>query len=205
MSAFWLAATGWIIAGLLGVSAIATSIVMHLKAHPKRELCYDITYTALLNDAAQGLNAKLLVNEITVEEPYMLWVSVWSNSRADISSTVFDDHRPIEISLGTRVIYDVDKPIYSHEGQDLRVERDEDKLLIPPALIKPRQAVGVILVCSGEPKVYTNNTMVDVALMEGMPSRTASRTLRVAAEFADLLPGYNLASKVVAAFNTRNI
>lgn len=135
-------------------------------SNPKRRLVYEWRSTPLLAvDSAQS-GIEVQVNQTTLKDPYLVHLRIWSDSRADIPSSCFDQNRPLSLDFDTPPLKIVD----SQNSSILigpNVKSPASGLCVLPGLIKKTDLSTVSFITEGQPNRFEHSdSLTDIDVVE---------------------------------------
>lgn len=166
---FW-AALG-ALAGVLALVGAIFAIAGYFKANPKRRLEFSVAPQRLIADSLpEGSTFRVEINGIEIRDPYLVRLSLFSNSRADIPSTAFDGAKPIRIRSEPGGALLLNEDVSGVGGISVSGGHGEGmewaEFQINPQLIRKRSSVEVIFVTDGPPSIAVTGELVDIEIAE---------------------------------------
>jgi hypothetical protein len=162
----------WLVPTVVGIVAIIVSVYLYKKANPRRELTYTLSVTPLVQGTVRGLD-KLTVtyDGWNVDRPYVVTLDVGSTGRADISSSHFDDRKPIVFDLGTPILGELEQTI-SVDTVDTTITQVGDSLVhIGPCLLPKGIRIKIAYLCNGKPNLRVSVPLPDTTLRTDFRAR----------------------------------
>src|SRR6266851_2894237 len=173
--------TFWAGAGVVvtALTAVAVVWVTLTAGFPRRRLYYGLRAAAPLLAAPDGVRSdlKLLHRGTPLADPYVLTIKLVSRGRKDIPSDAYDDHQPLELDVGSRIVEilqvisepaNLPQPQIADEGTRLR---------IGPALLGRHHEITInVLTDGGQPSLSCRSPLIDVQVRERLgdsPGRTS--------------------------------
>ncbi|WP_378145411.1 hypothetical protein ACFJGV_17610 [Cnuibacter sp. UC19_7] len=151
----------WTIVGALaGIGAFAYGVRSYQRTFPKRRLEFVVEDTPLMNTLVP---VEVSFKGTQVKHPFLVQVTIASNSRADIPSSSFDSQHPVALSVSDRVVAVIDQ-----DDTGIRADLDGSSIVIPPQLIRTTAAVSLSLLTDGRYRdVRVSNSLIDIEFRVG--------------------------------------
>ncbi len=176
-SAAWYDSTTlWAVTGVVVAIAVGIATVWATrKASPRRhKLSCIVRYTSLLTEGnSYGNLLKVTYNEKPVNTPTIVNVWLYNTGRTDISSSSFDDKRPLVIDIGVNIL----ALIPAADGEPLprdKFQIEGSCVMIGPWLIDAGKWIVATLLVNGIPEnVKTTNSLIDTDVTEDVANNVA--------------------------------
>lgn len=164
--------------GTLALVGVGFQVVSYFRDHPKRRIEYTVHSTRLVASKRKIDDMVVTVRGIQVNDPHLVTLNVYSNSRADIPSSAFDAGDPLRIRVapGGALLLDESKNdggIQIDGGHGENFEWAE--FGVPPQLIRKRSEGSIMFVSSGPPTVSVTAPLIDVDVREVSPLKEYQR------------------------------
>lgn len=165
--AFWTGAG--VMVATLGVAA--TVWVTLTVGFPRRRLYYWLRAVApLLTVSPEMRDLELRHRGTPLASPYVLTIELVSRGRKDIPSDAYNDHQPLELHVGSRIV-EILQVIYEPETLPrpaITVDgTDSEWLRVGPSLLGRRQKITInVLTDGGRPSLSYRSPLIDVQVRE---------------------------------------
>jgi len=146
-----------------------------------------VALLARTNSKVEGI--RVAVNDIPVADPHVVRISVANTGKHDITSTIFDQHRPIQLKFGVPVVRIVDvvstggpMPVYEARGAQVR---------LGPDLLVRSQVIDLQVLTDGRPQLGCDAYLTDtnIELREEPRQVREQRLYQLMARFSWLPAG----------------
>ncbi|WP_438855711.1 hypothetical protein [Agromyces sp. M3QZ16-3] len=153
------------VAAVLALIGAAYTAVSFYRQFPRRRLEYIVWQRPLVASGHRVDDLVVTVQGMVVDDPHLVRVLFYSNSRADIPSTAFDAGKPIVIRVepGGAILTNSETgtgSIAIEGGSDEGLDLAEFR--IQPALIRKRSTGSIAFVASGSPRVRVDSPLIDI-------------------------------------------
>lgn len=157
-----------IVTVLIGLGAIAVTIWLDRKRHPKREFAYSVQAAPLVSSGAKGLEGLTVSYQgEQIDRPYLVNLEISSRGRADISSSSFDAGKPVRIDLQVPILAEIDQRA-TLQTVDARLELvDESLIELAPSLLPKGMTLRASYICEGKPSPKYKIPLPDITIREG--------------------------------------
>jgi len=166
------------VVGTLALVGVAFQIVSYYRDHPKRRVEYTVHSARLVASRRKINDMVVTVRGVVVDDPHLVTVNLYSNSRADIPSTAFDAGRSMRIRVEPGGALTLDGPDFRGGIQVNGGHGDGfawAEFAVPPQLIRKRSEGSITFVSSGTPKITLDAPLVDVDVREVSPLKEYQR------------------------------
>lgn len=161
------------VAGVIALGGLLVAWIGFRRQFPKRELLYRIQSTPLIHrGVARSRNRiQVMIDDSEVADPWVVSATVWSRSRADISSAAFDSSKAIEFRADTPMIVTTSNN-RTENGIDLATDPQDadgsvDGFFVPAQLIRKSGSGSLVAISEGEPTFTITNTLIDIEMKNG--------------------------------------
>ncbi len=152
------------IVGTLALIGVGYQVVGYYGEHPRRRIEYVVRTTRMVPEHDNVEELEVFVRNIKIEDPHIVSVTIISNSRADIPSTLFDAGKPIIIRVDRGGAVTLNQP--SAGTIDIDGGRGEGlewaEFHVPPQLIRKRSRGSVTFISAGVPSVTVKSPLIEV-------------------------------------------
>lgn len=161
--------TTWTAVGAIAVVVVGvlTVGVSYFVSTARPVLNYGLVISIPLLSLPTRPDLEVLYKGHSVQNPRVLMISLANSGRRDISSSMFDQQRPIVFEIGI--------PIVDVLGEDRHGELvvEETSVRIPPRLIRRKEEISISLLCDGrQPQLRCESHLIDVKVKSAMLSIT---------------------------------
>jgi hypothetical protein len=195
-AAFYTSGTFWAGAGVLAavLGTVAVVWVTFTVGFPRRRLYYGMRAAAPLLTAPPGMRSDLELRHRgtpadrkggdhadagdgawqVLADPRVLTLELVSRGRKDIPSDAYDDHQPLRLDVGARIV-EVLQAISRPAAQPApQITADGTSLRIGPSLIGKRHEITItVLTDGGEPSLTCQSPLIDVQIRQRNQERDA--------------------------------
>jgi hypothetical protein len=144
----------FILVALTAIVVVITAVAA-LVGRPRNRLTWSVEMTSpLLSEGVDSLD--ITYQGQRIQEPYVVEVSLRNAGRRSISSSMFDQGRPIRWRFQVPILALMEA---SHSSD---TTLHDDELLVFPQLILPGQSVKFTVLVDGKPDVSLQSPLADV-------------------------------------------
>jgi hypothetical protein len=195
-AAFYASGTFWAGAGVLAavLGTVAVVWVTFTVGFPRRRLYYGLRAAAPLLTAPPGMRSDLelrhrgrpVVSEVgdhadawqVLADPRVLTLELVSRGRKDIPSDAYDDHQPLQLDVGARIVEVLQATSKPTSLLAPQLAADGTSLKIGPSLIGKRHEITItVLTDGGEPSLTCQSPLIDVQIRQRTQERDLGATL----------------------------
>ncbi|MGU3358668.1 hypothetical protein ACLBWJ_15545 [Microbacterium sp. M4A5_1d] len=149
------------------------TVITYYRANPKRRLEYAVEVVRLVAAPTAIENLDVRVNGLQIQDPHLVTLRLFSNSRADIPSGSFDDGRPLVFRVepgGALLLSETDDGI--RFGGSSGHGFEWATFPITPQLIKKRASGSITFVSAGKPRIVIEDRapLIDIEVRHVRPS-----------------------------------
>ena len=178
---FW-AGAGVVVAVLAAAAVVWVTLTV---GFPRRRLYYGLRAAAPLLTAPAGMRSDLELRHrgTPLADPYVLTIELASRGRKDIPSDAFNDHQPLELDVGSRIVETlqvISEPTTLPQPQ---VTAEGTRLRIGPGLLGRRHEITINVLTNGPPSLRCRSPLIDVQVRERLgdsPDRAAAAAILAA-------------------------
>ena len=171
---------GWVPAGVL-VAALVGVLTIWLTwklVFSRQRLQFSVLDTALIarDGHVRAPDLKISYRGEVVQAPHVVRIQLVARSGRDIPSLAFDNGKPLELDIGTRVV-----EVLQWSATLAKVGRSvAGRVEISPQLIRRRAVMTIDLLVDGEPLVQVNSPLIDVDVQRSRDDPDSWLAIRVA-------------------------
>ncbi|MEH3089184.1 MAG: hypothetical protein PGN24_06100 [Microbacterium arborescens] len=163
----------WAVVGVAITAIVGVyTVITYYRANPKRRLEYAVEVVRLVAAPTAIENLDVRVNGLQIQDPHLVTLRVFSNSRADIPSDAFDAARSLVFRVepgGALLLSETNEGIRIGPGSGYGFDWAE--FPVKPQLIKKRASGSITFVSAGLPGIVIEDgsPLIDISVRRVSP------------------------------------
>ncbi|MBF4549249.1 hypothetical protein [Pseudoclavibacter sp. VKM Ac-2888] len=201
-----------ILAWIGGVGAVATVVSLvfliagYFKSNPKKELRYELSVKSLVVQNGNIPGLEVSFSGLTLPDPHLVELRIWSRSRVDIETLDFDAGKPVAFMFGIAQITVIWLDSASRGGFAIKgggaSHGSGYALELAPQLIKKGSEARISVLTSEEPNVHVINSLKNIAVSDADKGSRLSFFVRVPYAYPALMVAAAVLGTVLAALTS---